>query len=121
MKLLIETVLAVDGGANAPAVQDIVQVASLRQQMDRQCKQRRFREPSPTVSHEFSEYPRSQTQSHTYNLTSGFDMESQPSNYSNTSNEYESALSAAMPAFPGPRSVFEEAYMTRSKQPLSQP
>ena len=103
-----------DNGVAAAAVPEVVQVASLRQQMDRQCKQRRYREPSPDSGPERSEFAPSQTVSHGYNASGRLDAESQPST---TSNEFDSiSVSAAMPAFPGPRSVFEEAYMNNGEK-----
>jgi hypothetical protein len=90
---------------------DSVHVASLRQQMDRQCKQRRFREPSTESFPRASEYIGSQTYSQP--IQAGgvkLEAESQPSNASNSDFECAS-VQAADHILTGPRSVFDvDAY-----------
>jgi len=99
---------------------DAVHVASLRQQMDRQCKQRRFKEPSA------SDHTTSQTYSPQMPLQASggvkLEAESQPSNASGC--EYEAAsVQAPDSIFAGPRSVFDvDAYPESGNQqdPLDQ-
>jgi hypothetical protein len=97
-------------GVSAPDfAEDAVQVASLRQQMDRQCKQRRFREPSA------SDYTTSQTYSQPLQASGGVKMEAE----SQPSDGFEAAsVQAPDLIFAGPRSVFDvDAYPENGEHP----